>query len=97
MANISTRRASLLQALLVEILVNNFCPTAVVPALQLIWFYNTQSDVWYEHFLIKRSDNNKPSRLIIRCVVSCILTLLPILIDGSIIRDTMLREFKILH
>ena len=31
----------------------------------------------------------------IRCVVSYIQTLLLILIDGSIIRDTMLREFKI--
>ena len=44
----------------------------VVPALQSIWFYNTQSDVWYEHFLTKRSGNNKPSSLIIRCAVSCI-------------------------
>ena len=49
-----------------------FCLFAVVPALQSIWFYNTQSDVWYEHFLTKRSGNNKPSSLIIRCVVSCI-------------------------
>ena len=44
----------------------------LVPALQSIWFYNTLSDVWYEHFLTKRSGNNKPSSLIIRCVVSCI-------------------------
>ena len=54
LANISTSRASLLQgqylikywpwrrlALLVEILANKFCPSAVVPALQSIWFYNT--------------------------------------------------------
>ena len=47
LANISTGRASLLQgqyrrlALLVEILANKFCPSAVVPALQSIWFYNT--------------------------------------------------------
>ena len=27
-------------ALLVEILANKFCPSAVVPALQSIWFYN---------------------------------------------------------
>ena len=47
----------------------------VVPALQSIWFYNTKSDVWYEHFLIKRSGSNKPSSLIIRCVVPCIQTL----------------------
>ena len=40
---------------------HEFCPSAVVPALQSIWFYNTKSDVWYEHFLIKRSGNNKPS------------------------------------
>ena len=45
LANISTSRASLLQAsllqaaLLVEILANKFCPSAVVPALQYIWFY----------------------------------------------------------
>ena len=53
---------------------NKFCPFAVVhvPALQSIWFYNTPSDVWYEHFLTMRSGNNKPSSLIIRCVVSCI-------------------------
>ena len=54
-------------ALLVEILANKFCPFAVVPALQSIW-----CDVWYEHFLTKRSGNNKPSSLIIRCEVSCI-------------------------
>ena len=28
-------------ALLVEILANKFCPSAIVPALQSIWFYNT--------------------------------------------------------
>ena len=62
-------------ALLVEVLFNKFCPSATVPAFQSIWFYNTWSDVWYEQFLIKRSDNNKPSSSIIRCVVSCIQTL----------------------
>ena len=63
------RRLALL--VLVEILANKFCPSAVVPALQSNWFYNTQSDVWYEHFLVKRSSNNKPSSSIIRCLVSC--------------------------
>ena len=62
-------------ALPVEILASKVCPSAVVPALQSIWFYNTQSDVWYEHNFTKRSGNNKPSSLIIRCVVSCIRTL----------------------
>ena len=52
-------------ALLVDILTNKFCSSAVVPTLQSIWFYNTQSDVWYEHFLTKRSRNNNPSSLII--------------------------------
>ena len=33
------------------------------------------SDRRLEHFLIKRSGSNKPSSLIIRCVVSCIQTL----------------------
>ena len=40
LANISTSRARRL-ALLVEILANKFCPSAVVPALQSVWFYNT--------------------------------------------------------
>ena len=38
-------------ALLVEILTTKFCPSAVVPALQSIWLYNTWSNVWYDLFL----------------------------------------------
>ena len=56
----------------VGLFIYKFCPFAVVPALQSIWFYNTQSEAWYEHFLTKRSGNNEPSSLSIRCVVSCI-------------------------
>ena len=34
--------------LLVEILANKFCPSAVVPALQSIWFYQQFSDITKE-------------------------------------------------
>ena len=37
---------STIVALLAEILANKFCPSAVVPALQSIWFYYTNDYIW---------------------------------------------------
>ena len=62
-------------ALLVEILANKFCPSAAVPALQSIWFYNTFEWRLVRAFLDQEIRQYKPSSRIIRCVVSCILTL----------------------
>ena len=43
---VSQGNLSTIVALLAEILANKFCPSAVVPALQSIWFYYTNDYIW---------------------------------------------------